>query len=495
MKLKNLSRSRLVWIGVGLVCAAVAWWQVLAVNRGLVVRDFVQDGVPIRYLVRDDVADVPGVVVAHGFSGSRQLMLAYGFTLAKAGYGVALLDFAGHAANANPFPTDGGDQLQADLDAALATLTAQPEVDGSRVALLGHSMGSGAVMRAGVRLGDAITATIAVSPTSAEVSSALPRNFFLMAGQFEQRFVDNALGLLTDAGGANDDFGNGRARTFQEIPSVEHITILFSPISLEAARTWLDNSFGTATNGDYRDGRMVWYGLHLLGWLLIGVGLSPLLPSAAKPPASARRQPWFWLALVLAALVTGGLLAAVNQLIELGGLGGILIGGVMGLWFLLVGLAWLLLGFPLSEGWLWVNGRVLLYALITFALMWVAFGAMAQVTWLPWLLIPARLLRWPLLTAAFLPYFLAAGRGHQGETAVRRTFWWLGESLILAIGLMALAFMVPALIFLTLIVPVLPLVLGVLAIVNTVIDEPLAYGLGAAGFFAWLILALFPYVG
>lgn len=492
--MKKLRRSRWILIVVGLVFTAVAWWQVLAVNRGLVVRDFVQDGVPIRYLVAEDAADAPGVVVAHGFSGSRQLMLAFGYKLANAGYGVALLDFAGHGANRAPFPTDdGGSRLQADVDAAIVALRAQPEVDEARVALLGHSMGSGAVMRAGVRLDDELAATIAVSPTSAEVSPARPRNFFLIAGQFEQRFVDNALGLLADAGGANDNFDAGLARSFQEIPTVEHITILFSPVSLEAVRSWLDNSFGATAGGAYVDQRMLWYGLHLLGWLLVGIGLSPVMPAAQKPGAAARRKPWFWLALAVAAATA--LLAGLNQLVTLSGLGGILIGGVMGLWFLLVGLVWLLAGFPLRGEWMGLNGRSLTYALVVFALMWIAFGALGHLTWLPWLLIPERLLRWPLLALAFAPYFLAAGRAHQGETAVRRAIWWLGESIILAVGLTVLAFVVPSLIFLTLIVPVLPLVLAVLAVVNAVIDDPLAYGLGAASFFAWLVLALFPYVG
>ena len=43
---------------------------------------------------------------AHGFSGSQQLMLAYGYTLAHAGYAVILLDFAGHGANAQPLRQD-----------------------------------------------------------------------------------------------------------------------------------------------------------------------------------------------------------------------------------------------------------------------------------------------------------------------------------------------------------------------------------------------------
>ena len=68
-------------------------------------------------------------------------MLAYGYTLAHAGYAALLWDFAGHGANPQPLQRDG---LQADLEAAHAIMIEQPEVDPRRLALLGHSMGSGA---------------------------------------------------------------------------------------------------------------------------------------------------------------------------------------------------------------------------------------------------------------------------------------------------------------------------------------------------------------
>ena len=53
------------------------------------------------------------------------------------------------------------------VDISYATLVKQPEVDSSRLALLGHSMGSGAVMAASLQDVNRFAATVAVSPTGA----------------------------------------------------------------------------------------------------------------------------------------------------------------------------------------------------------------------------------------------------------------------------------------------------------------------------------------
>nr|WP_242042601.1 alpha/beta fold hydrolase [Leptolyngbya sp. FACHB-541] len=100
-------------------------------------------------------------MVAHGFAGSKQLMLGYGHVLAHAGYAVMLWDFDGHGANGTRLQRY---ELQQNLDVALQALLEQPQVDPSRLALLGHSMGSGIVMNAGIRERDRFAATVAVSP-------------------------------------------------------------------------------------------------------------------------------------------------------------------------------------------------------------------------------------------------------------------------------------------------------------------------------------------
>ncbi len=484
----RLAPARIVWIMLSLLAVLISWWAVANQENGLQTRRFTQNSVPLYFLAPEGAGDLPGVIVAHGFSGSKQLMLGYGYTLARAGYGVMLLDFAGHGANGQPLDTEG-DALQGSLDVAYRALLEQPGVDGGRIALLGHSMGSGAVMRAGIERPERYLAVIAVSPTEADVGETRPPNLMLQAGSLEGRFVDNALELLADAGGPNDDLAAGRARTFEEIANVEHITILFSPASQDLAIAWLSRTFGLANAAGYRDTRMAWYGLHALGWLSLVLALKPLLPATEGNGRgrSTRRE---WLALLLGPIAAVGLLALLSIWFDLGDFLGILVGGALAIWILVMGGVWLGLGFrpaaPAPRGLLWGVGL--------FLLLWLALGALAQFTWLQWFLIPARLLIWPVLALASLPWKLAAGYAQHRGSFWRRAGWWLGQSIILVAGLVLTASVVPGMFVLILVAPALPLVLAVESIAGSAFDDPWAYGLGAAMFFGWLIAALFPLV-
>src|SRR5207248_10455811 len=84
----------------------------------------------------------PLVVVAHGYMADQNIMSSIARSLARAGYGVLTFDFRGHGANTHPFEGE----LDGDLDAALDWAGRSPDVDGSRVVLLGHSMGAEAAL-------------------------------------------------------------------------------------------------------------------------------------------------------------------------------------------------------------------------------------------------------------------------------------------------------------------------------------------------------------
>ncbi len=269
-----MTRTRYFLLFIALLLIVLSWWGVVAARDGLVVRSWNvhearslnREGVPLLYVAPKTTAKVPGVLVAHGFAGSKQLMLGYAHVLAHGGYAVMLWDFAGHAANAAPL---GGLSLQQDLDVAYAALIEQSEVDPARLALLGHSMGSGAVMSAGIRDVNRFGATVAISPTGAQVTPSTPRNLLLQAGSWEGGFVRNAQRLLAAAGGENENLAEGKGRSLLIIPNAEHITILFRNASHQAALNWLNATFGISNNSNYVDRRMIWYGLHLLAWLLL----------------------------------------------------------------------------------------------------------------------------------------------------------------------------------------------------------------------------------
>ena len=486
----KLSPLRLIVLIVALVVMAVSWWQVGQASSGLVVRHVDQDGLPLRFIIAEGVQDAPGVVIAHGFSGSQQLMLAYGYTLAHAGYGVVLLDFTGHGANARPF-IEGEPALDQNLAVATAVLQSQPEVNGEQLALLGHSMGSRAVLEEGVSQGELYRATIAISPGDVAVDADWPRNLLLMAGSLETPFLENAQAVLARAGGPNPDFTQDKARALLVVPNAEHISILFRWLSHDTALDWLNSVFGVQRASTYQDTRMVWYGLHLAAWLAALLALSPLLPSAKARRGADRRRPFYWLGLVLGVAVGTAVIWLLDQVISMAYLGGLAVGGALGAWFFIVGLVWLLSGFHVSRPAL----RQLLWGLVTFACLWLAFGLMSQWVWLPWFLIPARLLRWLPLAVGFAPWLLAAGFAMQGAGGLRRLGWWTWQSVILVPALIGLVFLVPGLAFLALVVVVIPVIVGVMTIVGAAIDDPWAYGVGSALFFSWLILTVFPLAG
>ena len=86
------------------------------------------------------------------------------------------------------------------------------------------------------------------------------------------------------------------------MPLAEHISILFRNESHAAALDWLGRTFNTARTTDYVDRRILWYAMHLVGWLLVLVAFAPALRSnlSSENEAPARRR---WLGLLLGAVV------------------------------------------------------------------------------------------------------------------------------------------------------------------------------------------------
>lgn len=491
----KMTRQRSFILLMALLLIALSWWGVVAARTGLIVRSLAREGVPMLYVAPQCGQGIPGVLVAHGFAGSKQLMLSYAHVLAHAGYGVMLWDFGGHGANAAPLERLS---LAHDLDVATAALVSQPEVDPTQLALLGHSMGSGAAMSAGIHDPKRFAATVAISPTGAEVTPFVPRNLQLQTGSWEGRFVANAHRLLNAAGGENKNLASGRGRSgFSQtsasgrslviVPNAEHITILFRDASHQAARRWLDATFNMSHNSSYVDRRMIWYGLHLLAWLLV---LSAVAPVATPSTASKVevRQLRSWGGLLLAPLVASGVLTLVSRVGEIQSLGGLLVGGAVGIWFFLAGTVWLGILFCLPRPTI----RTVGLGVALFTLLWVAFGSMAQVVWLQWWLIPPRLLLWPLLSLACFPWFLASGVAQQGVGVGTRVAWWLGQSTALIGGLFLALYLLPQLSFIFLLLPLFPPLIAILSFAAGLFDEVWSYALGSALFFGWMIAAAFP---
>ncbi len=471
---------RLALVIPALLLILAAWIGIFTARSGLTIRSLEHQGVPMVF-VAPQAAKVPGVLIAHGFAGSKQLMLGYAHVLAHGGYGVMLWDFKGHGANASPL--ERGD-LQADLKAAYTALVAQPEVDTSRLALLGHSMGSGAVMSAGIRNLDRYQATVAVSPTQAAVTPQSPRNLMLQVGSGEGQFVKNAQQLLQAAGGKNQNLAAGKGRSLVIVPGVEHITILFSNQSHQAALRWLNATFNRPATRPYVDRRLGWYGIHLIGWLGLLAAFTPGQTASQRLAKPLRA----WGGLFLAPVAATGILLLASQSNDLSSLGGLMVGGALGLWFLIAGLAWLGVIARLPRP----RPRAIAQGVGLFVILWLGFGAMAQVVWLQWWLIPERLKLWPLLSLSCFPWFLASGIAQQNIGVGRRILWWLGQTVAVVGGLFLTIHFLPQLGFMFLLLPILPLILAIFSFAAAQLNQAWSYALGSALLFGWMLTVTFP---
>jgi hypothetical protein len=273
---------------------------------------------------------------------------------------------------------------------------------------------------------------------------------------------------------------------------LEHITILFSPTAHTAARDWLDATFGAQPGArDYTDRRMLWYGLCIVGALLLGAGLAPLAAGPDGAEVRPRRSIWRR----LAALVGGALGATlILWLASLAGMDltqalGLLVGGYLLLWYAVAGALSLLL--------LWERPRLpamrgILGGLMASALLWLSVGLLAEWVWLPWLLIPRRLVLWPLGVLLTLPWFVAAGQSLRGTGLGGRIGWMAAQSVAIVGALVLAILLSPDLGFLFLILPVFPIIVVLHALAAAPHRGGWAFAISGALFVSWLLLAVFP---
>ena len=490
-----MKNVRWVVVIIGSILFVLSVWQILAAASGLEVIKVNSADPPVTLMSpADGDADTrPLVLIGHGFAGSRVIMYGFALTFAHAGYNVALWDFDGHGTNSEPMSLDvQRDSLVESAEAVLMDAMERGLVEQGQISILGHSMGSGVALDFSVQHPET-AATVAVSPVSRQVTVALPKNLLLMAGSNEAAFVKTAEELLADAGGTGGNSHNGTARMLVVIPNVEHVSILFSPQAHQAAHAWMEDVFGTQRGASpYTDRRIIWYGLGLVGALMVIMGLAPLLvdPHTNIQP---RTPLWRRVAALVVGVVGGTLFLWVLNLlgVQLQTFMGLLVGGYVLVWCGVVGvMCWLVL-WQRPEG---VTARKTLVAFVIFAGLWVGVGLLGQLVWLQWLLIPQRLVLWLMGGVLLIPLFMALAEMVRGSGILGRIGWWLYYSLVLAGGLVLAITLNPDLGVLGLILPLLPAVFGFHALAAGPYRSRWSFALSGAFFLSWVIAAVFPLV-
>ena len=108
------------------------------------------------------------------------------------------------------------------------------------------------------------------------------------------------------------------------------------------------------------------------------------------------------------------------------------------------------------------------------------------------MLIPRRLILWPLGIVLTLPWFLAAGETVRGTGLGGRSGWWLAHTLVLAVALFLALQLSPGLGYLILILPMFPIIIGLHALAAAPHRGRWPFAISGALFVSWMLLAVFP---
>ncbi len=290
---RTRARVSAVLVGLVLVLTALSALRLGALEREGPARWQVNigDGIPATLYVpfEDDDGDVPYqrpagerppvVVVAHGYSADQAVMSPIARSLAEAGYAVLTFDFRGHGSNTNRFRGE----LTEDLAAVVDWLERSPQVDGSRIAVLGHSMGASAVLDFAT-LDDRPLAVIPVSGGYQVHDDVVPDNVLLMVAEKDPDGIHNRQADI-----AADLADTDAQVVASEIAGKDHLTILLSNTAITELIEFLDPIMGIDRVGDapgLDDPRLA-VAARAMGLTVVVVGLLGLLVGRFVEPSES----------------------------------------------------------------------------------------------------------------------------------------------------------------------------------------------------------------
>jgi len=288
-----------------LVLLFLLYWRMDAYRDSVDRRETLIAGSIPAHIYLPEVEKPPIVIVAHGFTANKEMMQSLDYSLVRDGFAVVSFDFRGHGQNTTAFDHD---RLQEDMEQVIEFATHMnsrmpvpfgrkfKEVDTERIAIMGHSMGGGAIVNYGVHHPD-IDATIPISGVSAGVTNKLPKNLFIIYAKNDPPDLHQAAWQMLDGATEEEeqsvadttygDFERGSARRLSMVEKTDHITILFSAEAHDQMLDWLHQVWDLPP-GQVKssDPRLAWMGLmYIISFLLFlccCYGLSWYLPSISQ---------------------------------------------------------------------------------------------------------------------------------------------------------------------------------------------------------------------
>jgi dienelactone hydrolase len=207
-------------------------------------------------------AELPGVVVFHGFSSSKEMMWPIVKILARNGFAVLSVDLQGHGQSTGSLGEDGdsdfsSNSLANDGITAVGFLRSQKEVNTTLIGLVGHSMGASTsiatsfednTIKSNVLIGNDLNS----ESVRELLNTSNPQNMLLAMGTYDELFTVDAAetSLEIAVGGQIDqnilygDFVTGTARKLIVTPTNHVFEVLDSKL-IDESVDWLINSLMT----------------------------------------------------------------------------------------------------------------------------------------------------------------------------------------------------------------------------------------------------------
>lgn len=223
-----MKRWEIIFAAVGLLFLAlgVRWIHVAQLPKQETWLDAGGCHTPLTILEPPaGVQPAGSVVVLHGLSANRRLMMYLAEDFAGHGLRAFAIDLPGHGDSKDAFSFARAQQC---ATAAVESLIRSGTIDPKRTILLGHSMGGAIAIRMADR--DPLAATIAISPAPMTMPQRMPANLLVFsAGADLDVLKRTAQDLSAAAGGARTasaDFAQQRAFDLQTVPYSTHTSLL-----------------------------------------------------------------------------------------------------------------------------------------------------------------------------------------------------------------------------------------------------------------------------
>jgi dienelactone hydrolase len=188
----------------------------------------------------------------HGYGTDRGSLAGLARELAASGYAALTVDVRGHLQDRDRRGRPAGDFFYANLSAAVDYLRASPRVDGSRIVVMGHSMGARASLEYATRVSGIDGAVMISGALRPEGSHRAPNTLFIFASEDHESLRETSRRLAALVAGVPEielsrTYGKaseGTAVRAVEIPDTDHASIISSDAAAKEIVAWVDAIFG-----------------------------------------------------------------------------------------------------------------------------------------------------------------------------------------------------------------------------------------------------------